>query len=99
MNVADRPVQVGSHFHFASVNTGLEFDRDAAHGYRLDIPAGTLAAAVGRAPSAEAPVSAISDGPPALEARDVSVGYGENVNVPVAATTSRPTRAVLSMTR
>jgi urease subunit gamma/beta len=41
VNVADRPVQVGSHFHFASVNTGLEFDREAAHGYRLDIPAGT----------------------------------------------------------
>ncbi|HUQ57497.1 urease subunit gamma [Lentzea sp.] len=41
VNVADRPVQVGSHFHFASVNTGLEFDREAAFGYRLDIPAGT----------------------------------------------------------
>ena len=41
VNVADRPVQVGSHFHFASVNTGLEFDRDQAFGYRLDIPAGT----------------------------------------------------------
>jgi ABC-type branched-subunit amino acid transport system ATPase component/ABC-type branched-subunit amino acid transport system permease subunit len=41
-----------------------------------DIPAGTLAAAVGRAPSAAAAVSAIADGPPALEARDVSVGYG-----------------------
>ncbi|KOV89842.1 hypothetical protein ADL03_02910 [Nocardia sp. NRRL S-836] len=41
VNVADRPVQVGSHFHFASVNTGLEFDREAAFGYRLDIAAGT----------------------------------------------------------
>jgi branched-chain amino acid transport system permease protein len=41
-----------------------------------DIPAGTLAAAVGRAPSAGARVPAITDGPPALEARDVSVGYG-----------------------
>ena len=41
VNAADRPVQVGSHFHFASVNTGLEFDREAAFGYRLDIPAGT----------------------------------------------------------
>ena len=41
VNTGDRPVQVGSHFHFASVNTGLEFDREAAFGYRLDIPAGT----------------------------------------------------------
>ncbi|TWP50016.1 urease subunit gamma [Lentzea tibetensis] len=41
VNTADRPVQVGSHFHFAAVNTGLEFDREAARGYRLDIPAGT----------------------------------------------------------
>ena len=41
LNVGDRPVQVGSHFHFADVNPGLEFDRDAAAGFRLDIPAGT----------------------------------------------------------
>jgi urease subunit beta len=40
-NAADRPVQVGSHFHFAAVNPGLEFDRAAAWGRRLDIPAGT----------------------------------------------------------
>jgi urease beta subunit len=40
-NTADRPVQVGSHFHFADVNAGLAFDRDAARGYRLDVPAGT----------------------------------------------------------
>jgi urease subunit beta len=40
-NAGDRPVQVGSHFHFAEVNDGLEFDRDAAVGFRLDIPAGT----------------------------------------------------------
>jgi len=40
-NTADRPVQVGSHFHFADVNAGLAFDRDAAVGYRLDVPAGT----------------------------------------------------------
>jgi urease subunit beta len=40
-NVADRPVQVGSHYHFAAANLGLEFDRDAAWGHRLDIPAGT----------------------------------------------------------
>jgi urease subunit beta len=40
-NVADRPVQVGSHYHFAAANPGLEFDREAAWGHRLDIPAGT----------------------------------------------------------
>jgi urease subunit beta len=39
-NTADRPVQVGSHFHFADTNPGLSFDRDAAKGHRLDIPAG-----------------------------------------------------------
>ncbi|GAA2670153.1 MULTISPECIES: urease subunit beta [Streptomyces] len=41
LNTADRPVQVGSHYHFAEANPGLEFDRAAAHGRRLDIAAGT----------------------------------------------------------
>ena len=40
-NTGDRPIQVGSHYHFAEVNTALAFDREAALGYRLDIPAGT----------------------------------------------------------
>jgi len=40
-NTGDRPVQVGSHFHFAETNAALAFDRRAALGYRLDIPAGT----------------------------------------------------------
>ena len=40
-NTGDRPVQVGSHYHFAETNPGLEFDRAAARGMRLDIPAGT----------------------------------------------------------
>lgn len=40
-NTGDRPVQVGSHYHFAETNPGLDFDRDAARGKRLDIPAGT----------------------------------------------------------
>lgn len=40
-NTGDRPVQVGSHYHFAAVNPALRFDRGAAHGFRLDIPAGT----------------------------------------------------------
>ena len=40
-NAGDRPVQVGSHYHFFETNRGLEFDRDAAYGMRLNIPAGT----------------------------------------------------------
>jgi urease subunit beta len=40
-NTGDRPVQVGSHFHFAQANAALRFDRDAAWGYRLNVPAGT----------------------------------------------------------
>ena len=41
VNTADRPVQVGSHYHFAEANPGLDFDRAAARGLRLNIPAGT----------------------------------------------------------
>jgi urease subunit beta len=40
-NSGDRPIQVGSHYHFAETNGGLLFDRDTAQGKRLDIPAGT----------------------------------------------------------
>ncbi|WP_299920711.1 urease subunit beta [uncultured Pelagimonas sp.] len=40
-NTGDRPVQVGSHYHFAEANPGLVFDRDVARGMRLDIAAGT----------------------------------------------------------
>ena len=40
-NTGDRPVQVGSHYHFAETNPALDFDRDAARGMRLDIAAGT----------------------------------------------------------
>ncbi len=40
-NTGDRPVQVGSHYHFAEANPGLDFDRSAAHGRRLDIASGT----------------------------------------------------------
>ena len=42
-NTGDRPVQVGSHYHFAEANRALDFDREAAYGRRLDIPAGTAA--------------------------------------------------------
>jgi urease subunit beta len=41
VNTGDRPVQVGSHVHLPQSNAALQFDRDAAHGHRLDIPAGT----------------------------------------------------------
>ncbi|MGX2029508.1 MULTISPECIES: urease subunit beta [Methylocaldum] len=40
-NTGDRPIQVGSHYHFLEANSALRFDRDLARGYRLDIPAGT----------------------------------------------------------
>jgi urease beta subunit len=41
MNTGDRPIQVGSHFHFAQVNDALAFSRSEAEGFRLDVPAGT----------------------------------------------------------
>jgi urease subunit gamma/beta len=41
LNTGDRPIQIGSHFHFFEVNKAMEFDRSAAFGMRLDIPAGT----------------------------------------------------------
>jgi urease subunit beta len=41
VNTGDRPIQVGSHFHFADVNDALQFDRDSATGFRLNVPAGT----------------------------------------------------------
>ena len=40
-NTGDRPIQVGSHYHFAETNAALAFDRSAARGFRLNIPAGT----------------------------------------------------------
>jgi len=40
-NTGDRPIQVGSHYHFFETNAALQFDRDKARGCRLDIPAGT----------------------------------------------------------
>ncbi|MBC9226606.1 urease subunit beta [Aeromicrobium sp. 636] len=41
LNTGDRPIQIGSHIHLPDVNVALEFDREAARGFRLDIPAGT----------------------------------------------------------
>lgn len=40
-NTGDRPIQIGSHYHFFETNPGLRFDRNASRGYRLNIPAGT----------------------------------------------------------
>jgi urease subunit beta len=56
-NTGDRPVQVGSHFHFAQANAALHFDRDAAWGYRLNIAAGT---AVRFEPGVEREVSLVA---------------------------------------
>ena len=42
-NVGDRPIQVGSHIHFYEVNQALDFDRENARGFRLNVPAGTAA--------------------------------------------------------
>lgn len=56
VNTGDRPVQVGSHFHFADANDALAFDRDAATGLRLDVPAGT---AVRFEPGAEREVTLV----------------------------------------
>ena len=55
-NTGDRPIQVGSHFHFAQANAALRFDRDAAWGYRLNVPAGT---AVRYEPGVEREVSLV----------------------------------------
>ncbi|TKV56789.1 urease subunit beta [Nakamurella flava] len=41
LNTGDRPVQIGSHIHLAETNAALDFDREAAYGFRLDIPSGT----------------------------------------------------------
>ncbi|SEO24823.1 urease subunit beta [Paenibacillus sp. OV219] len=58
-NIGDRPIQVGSHFHFFEVNRALRFDREAAFGMRLDIPAGT---AVRFEPGEEKPVQLVELG-------------------------------------
>ena len=47
-NAGDRPIQVGSHYHFAEANDALQFDREKAHGYRLNIAAGTASSEPGQ---------------------------------------------------
>ncbi len=59
LNTGDRPVQIGSHYHFFEVNRALRFDRATALGFRLDIPAGT---AVRFEPSEEKEVTLVSFG-------------------------------------
>lgn len=74
-NTGDRPVQIGSHFHFAEINDEVEFDRDAALGMRLDIPAGT---AVRLEPGDKRSVNLVAFG----GAREVH-GFNDKVNGPV----------------
>ncbi|MBD2310561.1 urease subunit beta [Desertifilum sp. FACHB-1129] len=70
-NTGDRPIQVGSHFHFFEVNAALSFDREATKGMRLDIPAGT---AVRFEPGDEKPVTLV----PFVGSRQV---YGFNARI------------------
>ena len=80
-NTGDRPIQAGSHFHFAEVNAALAFDREAALGYRLDIPAGT---AVRFEPGQAREVSLV----PYVGARLV-YGFNKEVMGPLPPTTTR----------
>jgi urease beta subunit len=82
-NTGDRPIQVGSHYHFFEVNKALDFDRRAAYGMRLDIPAGT---AIRFEPGEEKEVPLVALG----GARSV---YGHNglVNGPLNAKGPEPT--------
>ena len=76
-NSGDRPVQVGSHFHFAEANAALQFDRAAARGQRLDIPAGT---AIRFEPGDNRDVNLI----PYAGARQV-IGFNGHINGPLDA--------------
>ncbi|AGS35787.1 urease subunit beta [Corynebacterium maris DSM 45190] len=75
VNTGDRPIQVGSHFHFAEVNDSVEFDREAARGKRLDIPSGT---AVRLEPGDKRSVNLVDFG----GAREVH-GFNDQVNGPI----------------
>ena len=80
-NTGDRPVQVGSHFHFFEVNRGLDFPRDIAFGMRLDIPAGT---AVRFEPGEQKPVQLVELGGAKLSygLNNLSQGVAEKDNMP-----------------
>jgi urease subunit beta len=71
-NTGDRPVQVGSHFHFFEVNSALRFERTSARGFRLDIPSGT---AVRFEPGERRRVSLIP-----LAGRRIVFGFNGKVN-------------------
>lgn len=74
-NTGDRPIQVGSHFHFYEVNAALSFDREQARGMRLDIPAGT---AVRFEPGDDKEVSLV----PLVGSRQV-YGFNAKINGPL----------------
>jgi urease beta subunit len=75
-NTGDRPIQVGSHYHFFEVNPGLEFDRATARGMRLDIAAGT---AIRFEPGEEKEVPLVAYG-----GNRVVYGHNGKVNGPLA---------------
>lgn len=77
INAGDRPVQVGSHFHFFEVNRGLLFDREQAFGMRLNIPAGT---AVRFEPGEEKPVQLVELGGAKLSYGLNGLSQGEAVS-------------------
>lgn len=74
-NTGDRPVQVGSHYHFYEVNEALDFDRKAARGFRLDIPAGT---AVRFEPGQTRDVQLV-----ALAGNRIAIGFNAKVDGPL----------------
>jgi urease subunit beta len=75
-NTGDRPIQVGSHFHFFEVNRALEFDRQQAYGRRLDIPSGT---AVRFEPGERRRIVLIP-----LAGRRIAYGFNGLINGPLA---------------
>ena len=83
-NTGDRPIQVGSHYHFAETNAALAFDRRAARGHRLDIPAGT---AVRFEPGQSREVRLVPYGGARLV-----YGFRQMVMGPLAEVTQCPTR-------
>lgn len=84
-NTGDRPIQVGSHFHFFEVNPALVFDRDQARGMRLDIPAGT---AVRFEPGDQRSVTLV-----ALAGSRQVYGLNGLINGPLDAADSEPAKA------
>ncbi|ALC04569.1 urease subunit beta [Corynebacterium deserti GIMN1.010] len=75
INTGDRPVQIGSHFHFAEINPAVKFDRSEAYGFRLDIPAGT---AVRLEPGDARTVNLV-----AIGGNRVVAGFRDQVNGPL----------------